>query len=190
MTVCCALIGFLCRWNGSLITRTVCLTQAVPVPTTTTSTTTPSTPKPTTTEATTTTSTPSSAPSTADPYFSHFDPRSEHASYKVKPTNSGPVQKHQDNPSPPFQGAQQRLEEMHREKVTRVMKDWSDLEEKYQDMRLADPSSAQSFKQRMTSRFQVFTVLSFALLVELRMVVVLLCVCVLGRAPNCSTLIN
>lgn len=51
--------------------------------------------------------------------------------------------------------AQQRLEEMHREKVTRVMKDWSDLEEKYQDMRLADPKAAQGFKQRMTARFQV-----------------------------------
>ena len=47
------------------------------------------------------------------------------------------------------------MEENHREKVTRVMKDWSDLEEKYQDMRLADPKSAQSFKQRMTARFQV-----------------------------------
>lgn len=47
------------------------------------------------------------------------------------------------------------MEETHREKVTRVMKDWSDLEEKYQDMRLADPKSAQSFKQRMTARFQV-----------------------------------
>lgn len=35
------------------------------------------------------------------------------------------------------------------------MKDWSDLEEKYQDMRLADPKSAQTFKQRMTARFQV-----------------------------------
>lgn len=37
------------------------------------------------------------------------------------------------------------------------MKDWSDLEEKYQDMRLADPKSAQTFKQRMTARFQVCT---------------------------------
>lgn len=54
-----------------------------------------------------------------------------------------------------LQEAQQRLEENHREKVTRVMKDWSDLEEKYQDMRLADPKSAQTFKQRMTARFQV-----------------------------------
>lgn len=40
--------------------------------------------------------------------------------------------------------------------MTRVMKDWSDLEEKYQDMRTADPKGAQTFKQRMTSRFQVF----------------------------------
>lgn len=39
--------------------------------------------------------------------------------------------------------------------MTRVMKDWSDLEERYQDMRLADPKSAQAFKQKMTARFQV-----------------------------------
>lgn len=41
------------------------------------------------------------------------------------------------------------------------MKDWSDLEEKYQDMRLADPKSAQTFKQRMTARFQVGTLMSY-----------------------------
>ncbi|XP_017109071.2 amyloid-beta-like protein isoform X4 [Drosophila bipectinata] len=76
---------------------------------------------------------PSTAQPTSDPYFTHFDPHYEHQSYKE---------------------AQQRLEESHREKVTRVMKDWSDLEEKYQDMRLADPKAAQSFKQRMTARFQ------------------------------------
>jgi hypothetical protein len=35
------------------------------------------------------------------------------------------------------------------------MKEWSDLEERYQDMRLADPKSAQTFKQKMTARFQV-----------------------------------
>lgn len=34
------------------------------------------------------------------------------------------------------------------------MKDWSDLEERYQDMRLADPRAAQGFKRRMTARFQ------------------------------------
>lgn len=51
---------------------------------------------------------PPAAP-TPDPYFTHFDPRVEHQSYKE---------------------AQERLEENHREKVTRVMKDWSDLEER------------------------------------------------------------
>ncbi|XP_026482604.1 amyloid-beta-like protein [Ctenocephalides felis] len=70
---------------------------------------------------------------TPDPYFTHFDPRVEHQNYKE---------------------AQQRLEETHREKVTKVMKDWSDLEERYQDMRLADPRAAQGFKRRMTARFQ------------------------------------
>lgn len=34
------------------------------------------------------------------------------------------------------------------------MKDWSDLEERYQDMRASDPHSAEQFKQRMTLRFQ------------------------------------
>ena len=35
-----------------------------------------------------------------------------------------------------------------------VMKDWSDLEEKYQEMREKDPSSAEDFKKKMTERFQ------------------------------------
>ncbi|XP_071441365.1 amyloid-beta-like protein isoform X2 [Hetaerina americana] len=70
---------------------------------------------------------------TPDPYFTHFDPRVEHQAFKE---------------------AQQRLEEMHREKVTKVMKDWSDLEERYQDMRSSDPKAADDFKRRMTSRFQ------------------------------------
>ena len=34
------------------------------------------------------------------------------------------------------------------------MKDWSDLEEKYQDMREKDPASAEDFKKKMTERFQ------------------------------------
>ncbi|XP_018804255.1 PREDICTED: beta-amyloid-like protein isoform X2 [Bactrocera latifrons] len=80
---------------------------------------------------------PSTSQPTVDPYFTHFDPHYEHQSYKVSQKE-----------------AQQRLEESHREKVTRVMKDWSDLEEKYQDMRMADPKQAQTFKQRMTARFQ------------------------------------
>lgn len=34
------------------------------------------------------------------------------------------------------------------------MKDWSDLEEKYQEMREKDPASAEDFKKKMTERFQ------------------------------------
>ncbi|XP_076662702.1 amyloid-beta-like protein isoform X3 [Andrena cerasifolii] len=71
--------------------------------------------------------------STPDPYLMHFDPRSEHQSYKQ---------------------AQMRLEEVHKEKVTKVMKDWSDLEEKYQDIRAHDPVAADAFKRWMTARFQ------------------------------------
>jgi len=120
-------------------------------PTTTTSTTTMTT---TTRKATTTTTTvppppppPPSTPEsshttpsnpirnlpTPDTYFTHFDPRDEHKLYKE---------------------ALNRLEELHREKVTKVMKDWSDLEERYQEMRSKDPHMAEEFKQRMTLRFQ------------------------------------
>ncbi|KAG5892448.1 hypothetical protein JTB14_009856 [Gonioctena quinquepunctata] len=89
--------------------------------------------RPSTTTTTTTTTMSSTTIATPDPYFTHFDPRNEHESYKE---------------------AQERLEETHREKVTRVMKDWSDLEERYQDMRQSDPTGADEFKQRMTQRFQ------------------------------------
>ena len=37
---------------------------------------------------------------------------------------------------------------------SQVMKDWSDLEEKYQDMREKDPAAAEDFKKQMTERFQ------------------------------------
>ncbi|OXU27409.1 hypothetical protein TSAR_004799 [Trichomalopsis sarcophagae] len=70
---------------------------------------------------------------TPDPYLTHFDPRSEHQSYKQ---------------------AQMRLEEIHKEEVTKVMKDWSDLEERYQDIRARDPVAADAFKRWMTVRFQ------------------------------------
>ncbi|XP_015184340.1 PREDICTED: beta-amyloid-like protein isoform X3 [Polistes dominula] len=76
---------------------------------------------------------PSQSQGTPDPYLTHFDPRSEHQSYKQ---------------------AQMRLEEVHKEKVTKVMKDWSDLEERYQDIRAHDPVAADAFKRWMTARFQ------------------------------------
>merc|ERR1712080_89301 len=81
----------------------------------------------------TTTSTTTTEKPTADPYFTHYDPREEHEAYKK---------------------AERRFEDHHRAKVSKVMKDWSDLEEKYQDMREKDPSSAEDFKKKMTERFQ------------------------------------
>lgn len=68
-----------------------------------------------------------------DEYFSRFDPHEEHDA---------------------FRRAEQRLEERHREKVSKIMKEWSDLEERYQDLRAKDPHSAEEFKHRMTQRFQ------------------------------------
>merc|ERR1712073_102143 len=82
---------------------------------------------------TTTTTTTTTEKPTADPYFTHYDPREEHEAYKK---------------------AERRFEEHHRAKVSKVMKDWSDLEEKYQEMREKDPASAEDFKKQMTERFQ------------------------------------
>lgn len=70
---------------------------------------------------------------TRDEYFSRFDPHEEHDA---------------------FRRAEQRLEERHREKVSKIMKEWSDLEERYQELRASDPRGAEEFKQRMTQRFQ------------------------------------
>jgi len=130
-------------------------TSSTSSPSTTTTTMATTTKKATTTTSTTTTTTtlppppsttttvenyPHTTPSgpvrnlpTPDTYFTHFDPRDEHKLYKE---------------------ALNRLEELHREKVTKVMKDWSDLEERYQEMRSKNPHMAEEFKQRMTLRFQ------------------------------------
>lgn len=124
--------------TSTTTTTTTTTTLPPPPPTTTTTT----MPPPTTTTAASTTIDSSShtTPSgpvrnlpTPDTYFTHFDPRDEHKLYKE---------------------ALNRLEELHREKVTKVMKDWSDLEERYQEMRSKDPHMAEEFKQRMTLRFQ------------------------------------
>ncbi|CAL4082430.1 unnamed protein product, partial [Meganyctiphanes norvegica] len=79
------------------------------------------------------TTTSSQEVNTRDEYFSRFDPHEEHDA---------------------FRRAEQRLEERHREKVSKIMKEWSDLEERYQELRAKDPRGAEEFKQRMTQRFQ------------------------------------
>merc|ERR1719244_773541 len=93
----------------------------------------PTPPPPSTTTTTTTTTTSSTMRPTADPYFTHYDPRDEHSA---------------------FMQAERRFEERHRAKVSKVMKDWSDLEERYQEMRADDPAQAEEFKRQMTERFQ------------------------------------
>lgn len=116
--------------STSTTTTTTMATTTRKATTTTTTTTPPST---TTEGSHTTASGPVRNLPTPDTYFTHFDPRDEHKLYKE---------------------ALNRLEELHREKVTKVMKDWSDLEERYQEMRSKDPHMAEEFKQRMTLRFQ------------------------------------
>jgi len=74
-----------------------------------------------------------SPPPTPDPYFSHYDAKHEHDDFKA---------------------AGDRFENRHKGKITKVMKDWSELEEKYQDMKSMDPKEAEKFKKTMTSRFQ------------------------------------
>lgn len=90
----------------------------------------------TSTPSTPTHSKPTSPPQevgTRDSYFSRFDPHEEHDAYRK---------------------AEQRLEERHREKVSKIMKEWSELEERYQDLRKKDQRGADQFKNRMTHRFQ------------------------------------
>ncbi|XP_014669092.1 PREDICTED: amyloid beta A4 protein-like [Priapulus caudatus] len=53
-----------------------------------------------------------------------------------------------------FRAALQRVEEKHRSKVTKVMKEWAELEDRYQDMKKNDPNAAETFKKEMTTRFQ------------------------------------
>ncbi|KAA0191230.1 hypothetical protein HAZT_HAZT001662 [Hyalella azteca] len=104
---------------------------------------------------------------TRDSYFSRFDPHEEHDA---------------------FRKAEQRLEERHRDKVSKVgrlvascgrwpavplymtrsnisytkkdlcrqiLKEWSELEVRYQELKKSDPHGADQFKERMTHRFQV-----------------------------------
>ena len=42
----------------------------------------------------------------------------------------------------------------NRNRINRVMKDWNDLEEKYQSMKEKDPVEAENFKWSMTLKFQ------------------------------------
>lgn len=85
------------------------------------------------TTSTTTSTTTTTTESPVKFYLSHFNSQKEHDAFK---------------------DAQKALEDDHKFKVTKVMKEWSELEEHYQEMRIKDPKSADEFKKRMTNRFQ------------------------------------
>ncbi|KAH6931155.1 hypothetical protein HPB50_022512 [Hyalomma asiaticum] len=66
-------------------------------------------------------------------YLSRYDSRHEHAA---------------------FRAAQHSLQESHRAQVTRVMREWSELEQHYQAMKARDPKGAEEFRRKMSARFQ------------------------------------
>ncbi|VDL69493.1 unnamed protein product [Nippostrongylus brasiliensis] len=68
-----------------------------------------------------------------DPYFKNKDPANEHENFK---------------------DAEDRLDKKHREKIEKVMKEWGELEARYQQMKAKDAKGAESFKVSMTNRFQ------------------------------------
>lgn len=85
------------------------------------------------TTSTTTTTTTTTTERPIDFYLGHFDLVHEHDE---------------------FRRAEKAVENDYRDKITQVMKEWSELEEHYQDMKLKDPSAAEEFKKKMTQRFQ------------------------------------
>ncbi|KAF0303668.1 Amyloid-beta-like protein [Amphibalanus amphitrite] len=70
--------------------------------------------------------------STRDPYYTKFDPRIEHDAFKA---------------------AERRLETSYHKKITKIMKEWTELEERYQKIKYKNPLKADKFKLKMTERF-------------------------------------
>uniref|UniRef100_A0A1I7XNP2 E2 domain-containing protein n=1 Tax=Heterorhabditis bacteriophora TaxID=37862 RepID=A0A1I7XNP2_HETBA len=68
-----------------------------------------------------------------DPYFKTNEPENEHENFK---------------------DAEERLDKKHREKIDKVMKEWGELEARYQEMKQKDSKGAETFKISMTNRFQ------------------------------------
>uniref|UniRef100_A0A915L1B5 E2 domain-containing protein n=1 Tax=Romanomermis culicivorax TaxID=13658 RepID=A0A915L1B5_ROMCU len=59
-----------------------------------------------------------------------------------------------DNEHEAHQKAIERLEKKHKNKISTVMQEWSELEKRYNAMLQKDPKHAQSFRHEMTTRFQ------------------------------------
>lgn len=72
-------------------------------------------------------------PSAQDPYFKLTNWTNEHDDFK---------------------NAETRMDEKHRKKVDKVMKEWGDLETRYNEQKAKDPKGAEKFKSQMNARFQ------------------------------------
>ncbi|CAH1263099.1 APLP1 [Branchiostoma lanceolatum] len=77
---------------------------------------------------------PSPTPKAVDPYFLEEDTDNEHKM---------------------FLEARKRVEEKHRLRMTQVMKQWEEAEERYQELKSKDPNGAELMKKEMMERFQV-----------------------------------
>ncbi|XP_078676053.1 amyloid-beta precursor protein-like isoform X3 [Branchiostoma floridae x Branchiostoma belcheri] len=77
---------------------------------------------------------PSPTPKAVDPYFLEEDSDNEHKM---------------------FLEARKRVEEKHRLRMTQVMKQWEEAEERYQELKSKDPNGAELMKKEMMERFQV-----------------------------------
>ncbi|CAO4385410.1 unnamed protein product [Caenorhabditis nigoni] len=53
-----------------------------------------------------------------------------------------------------FKKAETRMDEKHRKRVEKVMKEWGDLETRYNEQKTKDPKGAEKFKAQMNARFQ------------------------------------
>lgn len=86
-------------------------------------------------EAMTTTTTPSNkALESVDPYFTHYDPSNEHGQ---------------------FSEALERLDKKHTHQMTKVMEEWTVVEEKYESLARTDPAHADKIKQEMADQFEI-----------------------------------
>jgi len=68
-----------------------------------------------------------------DPYYTHYIPGNEHEE---------------------FSKALERVEERHRVKMTKVMKEWEKIEEKYESLAKTDKEHSEKLKQEMSDQFE------------------------------------
>merc|ERR1711962_35057 len=68
-----------------------------------------------------------------DPYYTHYSPGNEHEE---------------------FTKALERAEEKHRATMTKVMKEWTEVEEKYESLAKTDREHADKLKQEMSDQFE------------------------------------